>query len=279
MGLLLGVIAAVLLGISDFFASRAGRFESFFSVCRTNMAVSAALAPIVLLIKPWRWAWADAGYGALSGIALALGLLLLYRGYSVSRIGVVAPCSSVMVAAVPVLYSMISGDRPSVTAAAGMVLGVCALVLTTWQPAVTTKAGNTRLGLTLGVGSGVLFGLAFVCMDATSDAAGLFPIVLQRFVGLTLLGALQPFEHSRLIVTNGAHRYVAWATGLFAIVALASLQLGYELGSAGPVSVAVSQFATVTVVLAVLFNRERMRWWQGVGVAASAVGVALLALG
>ena len=44
-------------------------------------------------------------------------------------------------------------------------------------------------------------------------------------------------------------------------------------------SVAASQFATVAVVLSVLFNGERMRWWQGLGVGATAVGVALLALG
>jgi drug/metabolite transporter (DMT)-like permease len=45
------------------------------------------------------------------------------------------------------------------------------------------------------------------------------------------------------------------------------------------VSVASSQFATVAVVLSVLFNKERMRWWQAVGVAATAVAVALIALG
>jgi drug/metabolite transporter (DMT)-like permease len=45
------------------------------------------------------------------------------------------------------------------------------------------------------------------------------------------------------------------------------------------VSVASSQFATVAVVLSVLFNRERMRWWQGVGIGATALAVALIAAG
>ena len=47
----------------------------------------------------------------------------------------------------------------------------------------------------------------------------------------------------------------------------------------GPVSVAASQFGTVAVILSVLFNRERMRWWQSVGLGAAAVGVALMAAG
>ena len=39
------------------------------------------------------------------------------------------------------------------------------------------------------------------------------------------------------------------------------------------------QFATVAVILSVIFNRERMRWWQGIGVGATAIGVSLMALG
>ena len=276
MGLFLGVVAAIFLGGSDFLAARVGRRESFFSVCRTNMAVSSLLGPILLLIKPWRWGWADVGIGALSGVAMSIGLLLLYRGYSISRIGVVAPVSSVMLAAVPVAYAMSTGDRPGVAATIGITLGLCALVLTTWQPG---GVGSTVQGLLLGLISGVLFGLAFICMDAASDAAGLLPVLVQRVVGFALLSSMQPFERSRLVIVAGSHRYIAWATGVFAMTALASLQVGYELGSAGPVSVAVSQFATAAVVLSVLFNHERMRWWQACGVGASAVGVALLALG
>ena len=240
------------------------------------MAVSSLLGPILLLIKPWHWALRDVGFGALSGVSMSLGLLLLYRGYSVSRIGVVAPVSSVMLAAVPVVYAMSSGERPGLAAALGMALGVCALVLTTWQPG---GVGSTSQGLVLGLISGALFGVAFICMDAASDAAGLLPVLIQRVVGFTLLASMQPFERSKLIIVAGAQRYIAWATGVFAMTALASLQLGYEFGSAGPVSVAVSQFATAAVVLSVVFNHERMRWWQTCGVGASAVGVALLALG
>jgi EamA domain-containing membrane protein RarD len=35
----------------------------------------------------------------------------------------------------------------------------------------------------------------------------------------------------------------------------------------------------VAVVLSVIFNKEHLRKWQAVGVAASGVGVALMALG
>jgi drug/metabolite transporter (DMT)-like permease len=68
-------------------------------------------------------------------------------------------------------------------------------------------------------------------------------------------------------------------TGVLGVVAIASLQLGFREGASGVVSVAASQFATAAVVLSVLFNHERMRWWQAAGVGATAVGVALMAAG
>jgi drug/metabolite transporter (DMT)-like permease len=81
------------------------------------------------------------------------------------------------------------------------------------------------------------------------------------------------------LVTHHSARRTAALAGLVAMFAIAFLQLGFRAGASGPVSVAASQFATVAVILSVVFNRERMRWWQGLGVGATAVGVALIALG
>jgi drug/metabolite transporter (DMT)-like permease len=74
---------------------------------------------------------------------------------------------------------------------------------------------------------------------------------------------------------------LAWtlAAGAIGICALSSMQLALRDGDSGVVSVAASQFGTATVLLSVAFNGERMRWWQALGVASSAIGVALLALG
>ena len=78
---------------------------------------------------------------------------------------------------------------------------------------------------------------------------------------------------------EGVGRRFALGAGLLGLVAIASLQLAFQKGEAGPVSVASSQFATVAVLLSVAFNKERMRWWQGLGVAATAVAVGLIAAG
>lgn len=276
MGVLLGIAAGILLGVSDFMANRASRSISSASVSRTNLAVSGLIAPLLLLIKPVDWTLRDLVLATISGITLSGGLVMLYRGYTVARMGIVAPTASVLLAAVPVLYDLIKGNTPSKVAASGMILGLVALVLTTYQRG---GMGSVRIGIILGVGAGLLFGVAFTLTSQTSDAAGLSPVLIQRISGLLFLIVVQRFDKAPVLALRVPARRWAIGSGLAGGVALGSLKLGYIKGAAGPVSVAASQFAAVAVLLSVMFNKERLRTWQAIGVVASGVGVALMALG
>jgi uncharacterized membrane protein len=276
MGVLLGIAAGILLGVSDFMANRASRTISSASVSRTNLAVSGLIAPLLLFVKPVDWTLRDVVLATISGITLSGGLIMLYRGYTVARMGIVAPTASVLLAAVPVLYDLIKGNTPSKLAASGMILGLPALVLTTYQRG---GMGSVKIGVVLGVGAGLLFGVAFTLTSQTSDAAGLSPVLIQRISGLLFLIVLQRFDKAPILALRVPARRWAIGSGLAGGVALGSLKLGYIKGAAGPVSVAASQFAAVAVVLSVIFNKERMRPWQAIGVAAGGVGVALMALG
>ena len=276
MGVLLGIAAGILLGVSDFMANRASRTISSASVSRTNLAVSGLIAPLLLFVKPVEWTLRDVVLATISGITLSGGLIMLYRGYTVARMGIVAPTASVLLAAVPVLYDLIKGNTPSKVAASGMILGLLALVLTTYQRG---GMGSVKIGVVLGVGAGLLFGVAFTLTSQTSDAAGLSPVLIQRVSGLLFLILLQRFDKAPILALRVPARRWAIGSGLAGGVALGSLKLGYIKGTAGPVSVAASQFAAVAVLLSVIFNKERLRTWQAIGVAASGVGVALMALG
>ncbi len=276
MALVYAVAAAVLLGGSDFFAARAARTTPAITVTRSAVAVSAVLAPLLVIVVPSQWILRDLLIGGAAGLAMTTGLVFLYRGYSVARMGVVAPTSSVLLAAVPVVADLVRGTTPGPLAASGIAIGLVALVLTSWAPGGT---GSVRLGALLGVASGVAFGIAFTLMGEVSDAAGLTPVVAQRGTGLAMLMVVAGFGSAPWFAVDPGGRRMSVAAGSLGVVAIASLQLGFREGSSGVVSVAASQFATAAVVLSVLFNRERMRWWQAIGVASTAIGVALMAAG
>jgi drug/metabolite transporter (DMT)-like permease len=276
MALLFAVVSALLLGASDFFAARSARNTPSITVTRTAVATSMVLSPLLLLVIDWAWISRDVVIALVSGLGMTTGLLLLYRGYAVARMGVVAPMSSVLLAAVPVVLDLSRGDRPSTLGAVGIAVGIVALVLTGYTPGGT---GSVRLGALLGVTSGVAFGIAFALMGEVQEESGLLPVVLQRIAGFSMLTVVGVLGSAPFFAGERHARRSAIVAGAFAVVAIASLQLGFQRGSSGPVSVAASQFATVAVILSVLFNQERMRWWQGLGVGATAVGVALMALG
>lgn len=273
--LLFAVVAALLLGGSDFFAARAARTAPSVTVTRTAVGTSVVLSPLLLLLVDWQWIIHDAVVGALSGLFMIGGLMLLYEGYAVARMGIVAPLASVLLAVVPVVWDLINGVRPGTTAAVGMVMGLVALVLTSYTPGGT---GSVTIGAVLGVSSGVVFGIAFTLMGEVQKASGLLPVVIQRAAGFLLLVGVALFRTDPFLALGVARRYAIGA-GVLGLTAIGSLQLAFQRGDTGPVSVASSQFATVAVVLSVLFNKERMRWWQAVGVAATAMAVALIALG
>ena len=273
--LLFAVTAALLLGASDFFAARSARTTLSVTVTRTAVATSVTLSPLLLLVVDWRWISHDVVIGALSGLFMISGLMLLYEGYAVARMGIVAPLASVLLAVVPVIWDLINGVRPGTTAAVGMVLGLAALVLTSYTPG---GSGSVTMGAVLGVTSGVVFGVAFTLMGEVSKESGLVPVVFQRLSGFVLLVVIGLVRSEPFFATGIGRRYANGA-GLLGLTAIGSLQLAFQRGDTGPVSVASSQFATVAVVLSVLFNKERMRWWQALGVASTAVAVALIAMG
>lgn len=276
MALTFAVVAAVLLGASDFWAARAARTAPSITVTRSVVGVSSVLGPLLVPFVPFEVIARDLVIGACGGVAMTTGLALLYRGYAIARIGVVAPMSSVILAVVPVTFDLVRGERPGAVGALGMAIGLSALVLTSYQPGGT---GSLRLGAILGIASGVAFGIAFTLLGEISEASGLLPVVVQRWVGFGLLTAMYAVGSDPFVVSTRVERRATLAAGCFGVIALAALQLGFQNGASGPVSVAASQFATVAVILSVLFNRERMRWWQAVGVGATAIGVSLMALG
>lgn len=275
MALVLAVSAALLLGTSDLFAARSARTTPSITVTRTAVATSVALSPLLLLAVDSRWIIHDVVLGGLSGICMITGLMLLYQGYAIAPMGIVAPLSSVLLAAVPVVWDLLTGGRPTALAALGMAVGVVALVLTSYTPG---GEGSVVTGAVLGVASGVAFGTAFTFMGQVSTDSGLVPVIAQRLIGFLLLVVLWLLRSDPLVAAGHA-RLAASIAGALGLIAIGCLQVAYQRGSLGPVSVASSQFATAAVLLAVLVNRERMRWWQACGVGSTALAVALIAAG
>jgi drug/metabolite transporter (DMT)-like permease len=248
-------------------------------VTRTALLVSLVFTPLFLWLKPFDLSALDIVYSLLSGVAIGTALLVVYIGYTKAPIGMVAPVASVLTAVVPVLVDVGRGNGLSFVAASGVVVGVGAVALCTYQPSGGANAGKMRVALGVGSVAGVCFGLAFVLLALTRDDAGLAPVPLQRLAGLVFLFLVHPLVRAPWFARVNPGRRLAIRVGLIAGLAMGALQLAYRYGDAGPVSVAASQFAAAAVLISAFANRERLHWWQFVGLALASVGVGLMAIG
>lgn len=273
MAIVLGLLASLLIGGSDFLGARsAGRTTALQTT--TAAFLGGAVAALVyspLLGSP---SSRDLLLGALSGVMVAVALTTLWRAYTVSSIGVAAPLAAVVSTALPVLVDTARGQVPGVLGWLGVCVGVLALFLTSWQPGAS---GGTKQGIVLGAGSGVFFAAMFLVSVEASEESGTWPVVTQRataFVLALIVAALirqrpfGPLAPTRWSVVAG----VLGASGVAAIV------YGGQRYPLTPVVVSGSMYPAVAIALGWLFLHQHLTRRQIAGLAMALLGVALIAL-
>lgn len=274
MSALLALPAAACYGLADFAGAIAARREPVLVVTAVAQLAGLALLLPALAVLPGAVSWPALAIGALGGLAGTAGLAMYFRGLAIGPMGVVAPLSALVAAGLPFgVGVLLGGERPGALALAATTLALAAVWLTT----ASTARRNTpaRLGLLLGLGSGVGFGLFFVALDATPDGSGLWPLLGARAASVPLLIAVlfvvqrapRTPRHPGLMVLSGVGDTVANALFLLATrVGLLSLS-----------AVLVSLYPVVVALLARWVLGERLTARQSVGAVLAVAAAGLLA--
>ena len=219
----------------------------------------------------------DLGYAALAGAAGAIGLAALYRGLAVGSMSVVAPISATA-AVVPVVFGVLTGERPSPAQGVGIVLAVAGVVLASRPRRVDGRGRAVAEGAGLALVAALAFGLLLVALGEASEGDPLWATLGMRVASFSLLVltalVLRPsFELDErdlpVLVLIGVLDTAGNA--LFALATTESLlSLVAVLGQLYPV---------VTVLLARILLGERISPGQGAGVLGAFAGVALITAG
>lgn len=272
MSILLGLLASLLIGASDFLGARAAGRSTPLQA--TTMAFAGG-AFVALLYSPLLGTPTvrDMALGAVSGVAVCVALTTLWRGYVESSLGVAGPVAAVVSTVLPVLYDAVTGEVPGLIGWLGICIGIAALALTSW----TADSEHVMIGVTLGGLSGLAFAAMFIISVSTSEESGTWPIVSQRATALALAGGVGLVMHRRPIATGSAIRWSALA-GACGASGVAAVVFGGQRGSITQVVVAGSMYPAVAIALGWIFLGDRLLGRQIVGLCAALVGVALIAL-
>lgn len=275
MPILLGVFAALFIGISDTFGRASARRAEAVSHVATQMLVGTVVALPLTLVIASSFIGSDVLSGLVSGVLIAIGLSVVYQGMAEASSAVVAPIAAVFAAVLPLLWDMLQGASLSLTSGAGCALAILSLALTTFSPDLGDRI---RYGLMLGITGGVFFGLSVIFVADTSEASGVWPAAAQRFSGfLAMILVTRQQAVPTLLKPPVLHFGILG--GLTGALGMICWVIGSQQGDLGTVSVISSTYPAVVVLLASRFDDDHLRWWQAVGVVGAIVGTALIALG
>ena len=269
-----GLASAASWGTGDFAGGVASKTNSTFAVVVLSQIVGGVLMFILALAFGESFpSTVDVLWGAASGLAGVVGLLALYHGLSQGRMGIFAPLTAVVGATFPVPLAFLQDGLPPVTTLIGLGLSLVAV----WLLSAENGIGNVKIkDLGLPFISGMGFGLFFILIAQVDEGSVFWPLTFARIASVSVVA----------LIIIGRGRKIGKITQLPVILISGICDAGgnafFTLASqAGRLDVAAllsSLYPAATVLLAWIILKERLQFWQWVGVAFAFAALILIAL-
>ncbi len=275
----MGLLASLAYGGADFLGGLVSRRTGVFTVVLVSQASGTLLLigslPFLIEGAPTTRSF---GWGAAAGVAGAMGVSLLFRGLAASRMSTVAPITGTVAAAVPVIFGLAIGERPSGIALTGVFIAMVAVALVSLgsseDDAHSATIGSS--GIPEALGAGAAFGLFFVLLDRAGEATGLWPLVGARAGSLLFILTAALVTRSALKPPAGTGVAIV-VSGVLDVSANLFYLLAAQRGLLAIAAVLTSMYPATTVVLARVVLGERMTRPQLGGLVCAAIGIVLIA--
>ncbi|HEV7367156.1 MAG TPA: DMT family transporter [Gemmatimonadales bacterium] len=286
MAYLLALGSAVLYGAGDFTGGlatrRAGTIPVVFLSQLSGLLALTLLLPLLPRASPTQ---ADLLWGVCAGLTGGIGVALLYRALAIGIMAVVAPTTAVCAVAIPVVVSVLLGERPVPLAVAGIALGIVSIVLVSRQqtsapPELSGQAASRKrpTGIGTALASGVAIGFFFLTLAQTRPEAGMWPLVVARSSSVTLFG-LSALASKQSLRMPARILALAAVCGVIDMLANALYLLAAQQGPLSLVVTLSSLYPASTVLLARIVLSERLNRWQLTGVGCALAAVVLIVTG
>ena len=272
--------AALSFGTGDFLGGVATRCSaSVIPVVVVSQVVGLGVVLVLMPIFPGDFTSRALLVGSLGGIGGALGLALLYRGLAIGRMTVVAPIAALGAAVLPLVWGLVSGDRPGAAALIGVLIGLVAIPLVAMSGAHVGEqtAPGTR-GIREAAGASIGFAVFFIALDGAGDATGVVPLLAARVTSIPLF-VVGGLAMGRSLALHSGALLPAIGAGAFDMIANGLFLAATRLGLLSVVAVLASLYPATTIILARTVLHERLARVQMAGLAIAGVGVVLMATG
>ena len=274
-----GLLAATTWGMGDFSGGIATRRANVVVVMLFSQLVGISMFTLLALVTHEQFpSPRDLAWGAAAGVAGLVGIAALYSAMALGQMGIVAPISGVITAALPVLAGALMQGLPNPLNLLGFALALVGVFLISRSGDGTARPVSIVLAVIAGFGFG-----GFLILIAQAQHGTVFwPLAAARAASITVsvLGVLGQRAFSRL-PRNPLPRN-ALLPAVLAGVLDSSGNLFFVLSSqAGRLDVAgvlSSLYPATTVLLALALLHERLLRSQAVGVLLALAAIPLISL-
>lgn len=271
-----GLLSALSWGAGDFNGGLATRKTSVVGVVFiSHLAGWILLAGLALITGEALPSAADMIWGAVAGLVGLIGLVALYRALASGHMGIAAPVSGVLTAALPVVFSIGTRGLPHAAQLVGFGLAFLAIWFVSFTRTGRHEAGNIGMALLAGCG----FGIFFILLDQVQAGAVFWPLVAARTVTTTVMAAVLLVNRRSNLLPNGR--------GLLGLVLLSSVLdaagnvfflAAAQAGRLDIAAVVSSLYPASTLLLARFFLKETLSRMQLAGVLVALAAIVLITL-
>jgi drug/metabolite transporter (DMT)-like permease len=275
----LALVASALWGGSDFLGGSISRRLRAVQVLAVSQVLSALVLLLVLGVSGRVTFGADHAWLAwslLAGVTWAAAMGALYTALARGTMGVVAPIASCGML-VPVVVSVVGGERPGPLQLLGAALAVLG-VIGAAGPDLTSSRGQGR-ATGLALLAALLFGVEIYALARGSEVSVGGSLLGMRLSAVVLVVAVALAHRRASSPVRRRDLPPLLALGVLDLGATAAYALASSSGLVSVVAVLASLYPAVTLLLARRFHGERLSGVQSAGVVVVLVGAVFCALG
>jgi drug/metabolite transporter (DMT)-like permease len=271
--LLLAALASVFFGIADFAGGVGARKMRVWRVAVWSQLLSMPPLLIGLFVIGWdEVTTADIGYGAVAGVFGFITIVALYGALAAGTMSIVSPITGTLTALIPVVWGLAAGESIAGRQWVGIVVAIVAIMLVAWDHA----HAKLTMGVVLrAVVAAVALAGFFIALDHTAEASGLWPLIFERSVGVTLGLAVLVFLRE-LSPPRREDLPVLAIAGNGDVAANIAVLLALQTGPLGISVVLTSIYPAFTAIAAVIVLHERPSVVQRIGIALALFSAVLL---
>ncbi|WP_353570293.1 DMT family transporter [Candidatus Albibeggiatoa sp. nov. BB20] len=267
--------AVVTWGSGDFTGGFVTKRHPVYSTLLTGQLIS--IIPFFVLALSFEFVvprMDDVLLSCLAGLGGMVGLLNLYSGLAQGRMSVVAPLVAITASILPIFVGIFTDGIPTLIQITGFFIAISAV----WLLSSNGRQFDiTSIELRFALTSGLGFAIFFILIDRISGDTALWPIVAARFASITAL-SLYVISRREWKPPTKALLPLMVLTGLFDTTGSYFFMMAAQVGRLDIATVISSLYPAITVILAWLILKERLKISQWFGVATALISVVMIIL-